>query len=41
MFIDNVWGMGTLTKVDEDKVLNLQARIAPLWQDPVLKQKSD
>lgn len=39
MFADNVWGMGALTRVEEAKVLDLQARVASLWQigdQPVL-----
>lgn len=36
MFVDNVWGMGALTKIDETKILDLQTRIAPLWQDPTV-----
>lgn len=31
MFADNIWGVGVLSKVDEAKILDLQARIAPLW----------
>lgn len=37
MFKDNVWGMGALTKVDEERILDLQARIAPLWQDVAIR----
>jgi predicted Zn-dependent peptidase len=37
MFADNVWGMGALTKVDEERILDLQHRIAPLWQNGSLK----
>jgi predicted Zn-dependent peptidase len=40
MFQDGVWGMGALTKVDEDKILDLQARVAPLWQADSLTQAS-
>jgi predicted Zn-dependent peptidase len=40
MFADNVWGMGALTKIEEPKILDLQARIADLWQDPVVRQSA-
>jgi predicted Zn-dependent peptidase len=33
MFADNLWGMGVLTKVEEEKIQDLQQRIAPLWSD--------
>lgn len=38
MFADNLWGMGTLTKVDESKIMDLRDRISPLWQDSQLHQ---
>lgn len=37
MFADGVWGMGALTKSDEQVVLQLQEHVAPLWQHRALK----
>jgi predicted Zn-dependent peptidase len=32
LFVENIWGIGLLTRSDEKIVAELQERIAPLWQ---------
>lgn len=38
MFADNLWGMGCLTRADEQVARNLQHQLAPLWQHDALKK---
>lgn len=37
MFADQVWGMGALTRADEELIAKLRDRVAPLWQHESLK----
>lgn len=37
LFVENIWGVGVLTRSDEKIAADIEARIAPLWQHESLK----
>jgi predicted Zn-dependent peptidase len=39
MFADQVWGMGALTRSDEQVIERLRSQVAPLWKHDSLKPK--
>ena len=41
LFRENTWGIGALTRADEQVIRDLQERIAPLWQHPALKSTEE